>query len=537
MMQQKARKSWLAQGDANTKFFHSCVKGRWRQSEINSILIKRAEIREASRMKEEISSYFEELFLEEQEERPKLEGVSFKQVSQEDNDSLVTPFIEEEIKGVVWECDSSKAPVPDVDNPQRLEEYRPISLIGVMYKILAKLLANRLKKVLQGTIGEQQMACLSGRQLMDGVLVADEIIDEAKNMKKKSFMLKIDFEKAYDKECLSTNMVLVLVNGSPTRQFSISRGLRQRNPLFPFLFLIIAEGLNGLVSTATKKGLLKGVEVGRSGFKVTHIQYADDTLLFGTAKEENVRAMKGMLRAFELAFGLKLNFNKSHIIGIGVEEEWLDKMPLCCKIGTLILKYLGIPIGRSCMMAIFWKPLVQIFTQKRFLWGGTEEGKRINWVRWDKVCMDREKGGLGVKDLRLFKLALLGKWWGRLLREEKGLWIKVIFEKYGRVGELRFNWLRENIKFGSIWWRNMCKLSVIEEGKRGWLDKGMNLRVGEGIDVKFWWDEWCGEESLANKYPRLYLIFVGKDNRLPQMGEWLEGTWHWTLKWRRRLFS
>ncbi|GLT97295.1 hypothetical protein SLE2022_148680 [Rubroshorea leprosula] len=380
MIQQKSRKTWLLNGDVNTKFFHNCVKERWKRNEMNSIYVQGTQIVEVSKMKEEISSYFESMFKEEQGERPKLEGICFKQITGEDNSSLIKPFNVEEIKAAVEDCDSSKAPGPDgfnfrfvksewevikedvigflqdfhknskmvrglntsfivlipkVDNPQKIEEFRPISLIGVMYKIIAKILANRLKKVLDGVTGEQQMAFISGRQLMDGVVIANEVVDEAKKKKKETFMFKIDFEKAYDRVnwsfldymmqrmgfcatwrkwirvCLETSLVSVLVNGSPTRQFTVSRGLRQGDPLSPFLFLIVVEGLNGLISTASQKGLLEGVQVGSRGFKVTHLQYADDTILFGTASEENVWAMKGILRSFELVSDLKINFNKS----------------------------------------------------------------------------------------------------------------------------------------------------------------------------------------------------------------------------------
>ncbi|GKV51601.1 hypothetical protein SLEP1_g58236 [Rubroshorea leprosula] len=244
MLQQKSRKTWLLNGDANTKFFHNGVKGRWKRNEMNSIYMQGTQIVEVSKMKEEISSYFESMFKEEQGERPKLDGICFKQITGEDNSSLIKPFNVEEIKVAVEDCDSSKAPSPDgfnfrfvksewevikedvigflqdfhknskmvrglntsfiglipkVDNPQKIEEFRPISLIGVMYKILAKILANRLKKVLDGVVGEQQMAFISGRQLMDGVVIANEVVNEAKKRKKETFMFKIDFEKAYDK--------------------------------------------------------------------------------------------------------------------------------------------------------------------------------------------------------------------------------------------------------------------------------------------------------------------------------------------------
>ncbi|GKU98550.1 hypothetical protein SLEP1_g11542 [Rubroshorea leprosula] len=418
MLQQKSRKTWLSNGDANTKFFHSCVKGGWKRNEMNSIQIKGAQYTKASRMKEEIASFFQNMFVEEQWKRPTLEGVNFKRIFAKENNSLTTPFTEEEIKTAVWDCESSKAPrpngfnfkfiksewetikgdvigflqefqkngklvkglytsfivmVPKVDNSQKIEGYRPISLIGAVYKILAKTLANQLKNVLARVVDEQKMAFISGRQLMDGVMIANEIVDEAKKKKKKAFMLKIDFEKAYDK-CLRSSMVSVLLNGSPTRQFTVLRGLRQGDPLSPFLFLIIAEGINGLVSKAIQNGLLERVEVGLRGFKVSHLQYADDTLLFGEATEENVWAMKGILRTFELVSGLKINFNKSQLIGIGVEEEWLDKMAwiMCCKKGNLPFKYLGIPIGGSCRKISFWELLVEVFHKKLTTWKGKD---------------------------------------------------------------------------------------------------------------------------------------------------------------------
>ncbi|GKV27152.1 hypothetical protein SLEP1_g36355 [Rubroshorea leprosula] len=113
MLQQKSRKTWLLNGDANTKFFHNCVKGRWKRNEMNSIYVQGTQIVEVSKMKEEISSYFESMFKEEQGERPKLDGICFKQITGEDNSSLIKPFNVEEIKVAVEDCDSSKAPGPD----------------------------------------------------------------------------------------------------------------------------------------------------------------------------------------------------------------------------------------------------------------------------------------------------------------------------------------------------------------------------------------------------------------------------------------
>ncbi|GKV49720.1 hypothetical protein SLEP1_g56454 [Rubroshorea leprosula] len=383
MLQQKSKKAWLAKGDANMKFFYNCVKGRWKRNEINNIHVKGVQIIGANKLKEEIASFFEETFTEEKWRRLAVKRLQFKQISPADNVFLTAPFSEEEIKTAVWDCESSKSPgldgfnfkfiksewetikrdvieflhefqkngklvkglntsfivlVPKVENPQKIEEYKPISLIEGIYKILAKLLANRLKKVLARIIGEHQMAFLSGRQLMDGVVIANKLAGDFSIS-----CCKVGFFKYMEK----------MDNGVPKIKYGV-------------------EGINGLILKAAEKGFLEGVEVGNKGFKVTHLQYADDTLMFGTATDENVWVMKSILRAFELVSRLKINFNKSQLISIGVKEEWLEKMAwvLCCKKGSLPFKYLGIPIGGRSGKLSFWKPVLEGVTKKLSTWKG-----------------------------------------------------------------------------------------------------------------------------------------------------------------------
>lgn len=105
--------------------------------------------------------------------------------------------------------------------------------------------------------------------------------------------------------------VSVLINGSPTKQFRVHKGIRQGDPLSPFLFLVVAEGLNGLMSSAILKGLYKGVLVGQGRTMVTHLQFADDTIFFGEASEDNITTIKSIMRIFELVSGLRINFGKS----------------------------------------------------------------------------------------------------------------------------------------------------------------------------------------------------------------------------------
>ncbi|GKB28026.1 RNA-directed DNA polymerase, eukaryota, reverse transcriptase zinc-binding domain protein [Tanacetum coccineum] len=143
--------------------------------------------------------------------------------------------------------------IPKVTNPIHVNEYWPISLIGIRYKIIAKVLANKLSKVINNIVSPEQTTCIASRQILDGPLILSEVIDWYKKRKKKMLLFKIDFEKAFDsvswryldfmlcnlgfgitwrtwiKACLGSSHTSILVNGSPTSEFNVRRGLRQED--------------------------------------------------------------------------------------------------------------------------------------------------------------------------------------------------------------------------------------------------------------------------------------------------------------------
>nr|GEU59129.1 ribonuclease H-like domain-containing protein [Tanacetum cinerariifolium] len=238
--------------------------------------------------------------------------------------AIERPFSDEEIKMAVWECGDDKAPGPDgmtfkfvkhfwdtarVDfknvvkhfgtsasltkgcNPSFIslipkvadptkEEYRPISLIGCQYKVIAKLLANTL--VLPSIISNARSAYIKGRQIIDGPLIVNELISWSKKHKSELMIFKVDFEKAFDsihwnfldnvmirmgfgfiwrnwiKGCFNSATFSVLINGSPSKEFSLERGLRRGDPLSPFLFLVAAEALHVVMEEAIEKMILGG---------------------------------------------------------------------------------------------------------------------------------------------------------------------------------------------------------------------------------------------------------------------------------------
>ncbi|GMP73510.1 hypothetical protein CsSME_00031245 [Camellia sinensis var. sinensis] len=227
--------------------------------------------------------------------------------------------------------------VPKTDNPLGLSDCRPISLVGSLYKILFKVLAHRLKRVLPEVIGETQSALLGGRSILDGVFIANEIVDGWKKTKRKGVIIKLDFKKAYGsinwefifsmlynfgfglkwiswmRECISTTRLSILVNGSPTEEFSPQKGLRQVDSLSPFLFNIVAEGLNILMNRAHEQGIIKRVKVEVNEVVISHLQFDDDFIIFCEADMDQIVHTKRILHCFEILFGMRINFHKSDV--------------------------------------------------------------------------------------------------------------------------------------------------------------------------------------------------------------------------------
>jgi len=331
MQWQKSRLLWLKEGDANSKFFHSIMASRRRANSIFSLSVDGTTVEGVEGIRGLVFNHFSSHFRSVAAERPSIENLNFNMLNVGQCGELTNPFSAEEVKQAVWDCNSFKSPGPDgvnmgfvkdywpelcddfmrflgdfhrngklskginstfialipkVECPQRLNDFRPISMVGSLYKVLSKVLSNRLRKVMSSVISENQSAFIHGRQILDGILIANEIVEDAKRLKKDLLLFKVDFEKAFDSidwsyleavmkkmnfptlwrkwimECVSTASASVLVNGSPTDKFKFERGLRQGDPLSPFLFLIAVEGLNVMMNVLVEAGHFSGYKVG-----------------------------------------------------------------------------------------------------------------------------------------------------------------------------------------------------------------------------------------------------------------------------------
>jgi hypothetical protein len=160
--------------------------------------------------------------------------------------------------------------------------------------------------------------------------------------------------------CIFGGNLSVLINGSPTREIRIHRGLKQGDPLAPFLFLLVAEGFGGAMKRAGDLGMFKGFKIGGDGPSISHLQYADDTLCIGEASVDNLWSLKAILRGFERASGLKVNFWKSSLMGINVDDNFMELAShfFNCIRGGIPFKYLGLPVGANPRRVSTWSPMV-----------------------------------------------------------------------------------------------------------------------------------------------------------------------------------
>jgi hypothetical protein len=238
--------------------------------------------------------------------------------------------------------------------------------------------ANRLKTILPDIISHNQSAFLQGRLITDNTLIAHEIFHFfSHSQNKKGFVgIKTDMAKAYDRvewdflqatltsmgfpqniitiimKCVSTVSFSILLNGSPTNKFFPKRGLRQGDPLSPYLFIICADVLSNLLIKAQNDKKIKGVKIAQGAPEITHLLFADDSLMFCRANKEEITYIKNIISDYQRASGQLVNINKSEIMfskHVKDEAKRSIHQILPMKQVEFFSRYLGMPtvIGRS----------------------------------------------------------------------------------------------------------------------------------------------------------------------------------------------
>jgi hypothetical protein len=207
--------------------------------------------------------------------------------------------------------------VPKQIGSHSVHHFRPISLCNISYKIITKILANRLKSILPKIISPLQSAFVPSRNIQGNIILAHELLHSYKlKIGKGGYMfLNMDMEKAFDKMewdfilaimeklgflptwinwiklCISSSSFSIILNGSPFGRFSPERGLRQGDPLSPFLFILGYEVLSRLLFREESLGNLRGLKISRNSIAIHHLLFADDLLIFGKATQKEANSI------------------------------------------------------------------------------------------------------------------------------------------------------------------------------------------------------------------------------------------------------
>ncbi|XP_042964722.1 uncharacterized protein LOC122298944 [Carya illinoinensis] len=527
---QRAKQQWLKDGDRNSKFFHKCASHRRKVNVIKSITDERGN-RATNRAEHIVGG---------------------------DVAAAVQEILETR-RGVAEINETYIALIPKKKLPTIVSEYRPISLCNVIYKVVSKVLANRLKLFLPSIISPSQSAFVPGRLISDNIIVAYETMHSMKHRmrgKREGYMaLKLDMSKAYDRiewpfleavllkmgfskewtelvmSCVSSVKYSILINGTPQQKFCPKRGLRQGDPLSPYLFILCSEVLGLLLDQAEQKGFISGFPFARGRLLVNHLFFADDSLLFCKANALEWSRLFGILKMYEYASGQRLNMDKTAVYFSSNTRAEAKEVILAAaglEEAKSYEKYLGLPayVGKQKLNAfkpvldnirarmhswsvrflsqagkeVLLKSVIQaiptycmsIFKlpkailnsinslMQRFWWGMKGDRSKIKWLSWKTLGISKEEGGLGYRDFENFNVALLAKQGWRLLKQPDSLPARILKAKYFHKSDFIQAKLGSNPSF--LWRSFTAGREVLREG--------MLWCIGNGNSVRIWKDKW-----------------------------------------------
>jgi hypothetical protein len=278
--------------------------------------------------------------------------------------------------------DTCNVLIPKVPYPETVKDFRPISLCNVIYKVVSKCIVNRLRPLQDGIVSPNQSAFIPGRLITANALIVFECLHAISSNagERNSFCAyKLYLAKAYDRvdwsylnnvllklgfhstwvsrvmTCVSSVRYIVRFNGAMSAPFTPSRGLRQGDPLSSYLFLFVADGLSKLINSKVQCGRIQELKVCRRAPGISHLLFADDTLLFFKANPAQAEEVKDILDLFARGTGQLINPAKCSIMFKGEEHEGDHsgvKQILQVERTVLEEKYLGLPTPRGILKKV-----------------------------------------------------------------------------------------------------------------------------------------------------------------------------------------
>ncbi|KAL8146232.1 hypothetical protein AgCh_004104 [Apium graveolens] len=418
---ERAKQFWLEEGDQNTRFFHKFASGRKKTNQICRLKDKHGEWKSNEvDIQEIIIDYFSELFTSLSNAGELSSGERVQNITEEQNWQPLEPISNEEVKCATFSMHPEKSPgydglnpsfyqaywsiiekdvvgfcqnffntgelqeevnhtvvclIPKVKQPQQMSDLRPISLCSVLFRILSKMMVNRLKVCLPTLISSNQSAFVEGRLLTDNALIAFEVNHYIKRRSQGIngvAGLKIDVSKAYDRlewtfiegilkkfgfyeiwiqrvmMCIKLVTYNFLQHGSIFGDIRPKRGIRQGDPMSPYIYILCAEGLSSIIKRNEEAGLIHGCSVARGAPAISHLLFADDCYFFFKAIESEARVMKNIIKRYEELSGQAINFHKSTIT-FSPNTLQVNREAICVILEvseiSILGKYLGLPMN------------------------------------------------------------------------------------------------------------------------------------------------------------------------------------------------
>ncbi|KAL0293105.1 UNVERIFIED_CONTAM: hypothetical protein Sradi_6957100 [Sesamum radiatum] len=596
MLKQRAKLAWLKGGDNCSKIFFQKITARRASQRVYQIQNEDGHLlTEYTVVTGEFVNYFKKLFGGSQRQPQNLDHLQTfaRYLISEDEATLISsPVQRQEIKEALFDINEDSAPGPDGFSSGFFKASWAVTGDDVCRAVMEFFNGGRLLKQLNATLITliPKNAFVRGRSISDNVLLAQELLS-GYNQKKlpPRCTIKVDLQKAYDvvnwdyllavlrlfkfpnrfilwvEQCITTASFSISLNGNIHGFFSSTRGLRQGDPLSPYLFVLVMESLHLLIKSKTQTDDNFQFHWRCKELGIVNLCFADDLLLFCKADIYSVTVLHGILQEFKGTAGLHANAKKSQILFSkeAVQVQSQIQLILGFPQGTFPVCYLGVPLitsklsladcaplilkieariagwnqlkltyaGRTqliksvlssihqywCSVFILPKGVIKTIEAKlrNFLWkGGSERGGYK--VSWEQVCKPTSHGGLGIRNIQMMNNALMGKYlWQVLTKKRDSIWVYWILKYKLKDGTL---WAA-NDKDGSWTWKKLLKL-------RPHIIKGIQYRVGTGTDFKLWLDPWHPDGTLLHRYPHGPLI-TGLPMDSPLSTVIIGGTWQW----------
>jgi hypothetical protein len=355
------------------------------------------------------------------------------------------------------------------------------------------------------------------------------------------------------------------LNGKVTSEVVPERGLRQGDPISPYLFLICGEAFSSLLNSAEQEGNLEGIKVCEDALSFNHLLFVDDLLILLKVTDESAQDLQHVLELYEVCSGQTINVEKSSIM-FSKNTRNQAKRAMMHRLGLTMEgrneKYLGLPVyvGKSKMKVFeylkdrVWKNIqgwkekflskagkevlikacaqaIPMFAMAcfditkglcdqissmicRYWWSHMQNENKMHWLSWDTMTLPKSEGGLGYKDLHSFNIAMLAKQGWRLLTDPKLLCARVLKAKYyPDVSVLK----AQPSRGMSYTWRSIIKRIEL-------LREGVIRRVGDGVTIDCWNDPWIPWKWNRQSITRRASVVVSMVHELinPIIGAWDE---------------